>query len=70
MYDYDRATEWSCNRFYRSKAKRYLMLAADPHDPKHGTKYAYDVGCRCQKCIDAGRAYYRERKRKNGRDHP
>lgn len=61
QYDYKRAMDDYCGRGYRSSIKRYVMLQADPDDPMHGTYSGYSVGCRCERCLEAGRKYQRER---------
>ncbi len=40
--------------------KRAYRLWSDPTDPKHGTATGYCYGCRCEACLDAGRAKNRE----------
>ena len=38
-----------------NQAKRFKELQADPKDPRHGTITSYNAGCRCDKCIEAGK---------------
>lgn len=41
----------------RSKLKVRSEMLADPSDPRHGTTNGYGVGCRCDRCRAAMRAY-------------
>lgn len=34
----------------RCVAKQLAILKADPSDPRHGTRTAYNYGCRCDRC--------------------
>lgn len=38
-----------------NQTKRLKELQANPEDPRHGTITSYNAGCRCDKCIDAGK---------------
>lgn len=45
----------------RRRRERYVAeMAADPHDPRHGTKRGYLYGCRCKECTRANTEKNRE----------
>ena len=45
----------------RERHARYLAeLAADPDDRRHGTQTGYAYGCRCERCLEAGREHNRK----------
>lgn len=53
----------------RRKERREQLkaeLLADPNHEKHGTGYAYNCGCRCEKCKQARSDYMRVRAKRNG----
>ena len=39
---------------------RKRELLSDPNDRRHGTRYGYAQGCRCEKCKAANREYFRK----------
>ena len=42
-----------------------VAFQADPSDPRHGTRAAYDdLGCRCERCRDAAAEVQRDRRRR------
>ena len=47
----------------RSAERQLEKLLRDPEDPRHGTVTGYNYGCRCERCLEGGRAYFRNRKR-------
>lgn len=42
------------------KQRRKQQLIDNPQDMKHGTRVAYEAGCRCDACKDIGRIKLRE----------
>lgn len=59
-------TKQESNRRYRqshavmiAKKRQYALdkLTADPDDPRHGKYTGYNLGCRCDACKAAGKAY-------------
>ena len=52
--------EWRRTMTGEERRRKYATsllerLLADPDERRHGTKTAYDVGCRCQRCSNASR---------------
>lgn len=40
-----------------------------PKPLNHGKRYSYDLGCRCEPCVDAARAWWRSKPPKGGHRH-
>ena len=50
---------------YKASEYRDLVLSKmkdDPNDPHHGTLFGYNCGCRCDKCRQVMRDYYKNHK--------
>ena len=44
----------------KSRRKRLAEMLADPNDRSHGKWSGYKYGCRCERCVEAMRAYTRK----------
>ena len=63
-YDYYDITDGFASRFKKYKAKVYLQMQADGNDQRHGTYQGYKFGCRCDRCLKAGKEYRRKHERR------
>ena len=48
----------------RPSYERWRKFIDDPSDKRHGTTTGYGYGCRCERCLEAGRKAANERYRK------
>ena len=46
---------------FKSKAKALKELKANPNDHRHGTRYGYSCGCRCERCTTVNSQYFNQR---------
>lgn len=53
-----------CTSDYNKKFRKRALASLNDDDKRHGTFYAYTLGCRCDKCRDAAKFYMRDYRRK------
>ena len=60
-------SEWALFENEKKPAGRPRKVLLEDRDIKHGGPYAYNVGCRCDKCLAWRKADYVKRRERSGR---